>query len=491
MSVRPNARAASPALTEVRAPVATPALPLRLAILTTEPAMDSALDAARRVLAHAGVALDARPIPESALKGGTVGRIGVPQAVLDAVEGADAVLAPVIGRDPLEPATRLWRGLVRRYAAERDVSAMQTLPGSPAARAGHARDLVLVAQRMRVDGSTTHDDIDGWGRARRTAERVVRMAIADERDILVVTPPGRLGPQAKLLADAVDREARTHRITPPQVIKAGMLAAHIAGRRGVRRAVIVSAMTMAELRATLDNAIGSLGPWPAVSEGADRPFIAVELPATDDVQCVDPTGLLLACSMLLRERGDRAGEMLLHAMQVTVAAEARMRHVPAERLRIPAHQVAAAVIANWGRVLPAAEAHGMPLHDGQGADGLIVRIQTALAPADASEAMQAIVSAHGMQVAAVRAADLVPVLTTPVLDVRMRIGLGEPTLTDARVGALVRAVAAQFRCLLVAPWTPGGAAPAPTVSRSTPPDPRRMPTGRLARRSMAITVSLG
>ena len=66
-------------------PPAVPARPtLPLAGFWDDTGVDEALVAARRVLAHLGVALEPRTVPATLAKGGTVGRIGVPPQALRA-----------------------------------------------------------------------------------------------------------------------------------------------------------------------------------------------------------------------------------------------------------------------------------------------------------------------------------------------------------------------------------------------------------------------
>lgn len=482
-------------------PPAAPARPtLPVAGFWDDAGVDEALVAARRVLAHIGVALDPRAVPASIAKGGTVGRIGVPPQALRAVGEAGVALGATLSLDPLAPLPRMWRGLQRRCDVLADVRHCVTLPGSEAHRMGHERDIVLVSQRRTerslADWRGAEHDVDGWGRARRVAELAYRLAAADNRRVVLAVPPGRLTAGQKLLAEACDREARQQRAEGVRTVKAGLLAALLTGEAGRHPMVVVSPMSIEELSQTVAAAIGDTGPWPVVAAGERVTFYDVP-PVRGADGGVDPTGILLACVAMLQRQGlsDQATG-LLHALRLARAAEARMRPAGEPRLAIGADAFASAVIAHYGRhrpappapALPPAEPDDEPLlpWDDEPVHGLRLRVDASAGGDEHAirEAMGQVVFAHGLEVASVR-----PVTADPsLLDVRVRIRLGEAPLDDKAAGAVIRAVATRFPCRLITPWRSalGGAPARPSRAAAAPVTTVIVrPTGRLPRKAIA------
>lgn len=336
-----------------------PLKPLRLSagVLADDAALAGLLREMATFLPQTGTHLDLQSIPASLARGGTVGRIGVPQEATSVMLGHRLVIGANLGADPLLPVSRLWRGLQRRADVLADVRQCVTLPGSAAARAGNERDLVLCSQRI-IDRAARRSGDDGasayhWSRARQAADLAYRLATTEQRELLLVLPVGRGTGAQRYFTDALERKARQHRMPPPRMVKAGLLSALLSGDNGRQRWLVASVIPMDELIAMTDEAIGETGPWPVLSIGTDASFF--DLPARRTAHEHPVAGLLVVIGMLQRiGHGDRARAML-EALRVTSSAVMRMEAELGAVLTVPVPSFFAGVLANWGR---APMAHG-------------------------------------------------------------------------------------------------------------------------------------
>lgn len=333
--------------------------PLSVATLFADPVRDGVAIAVQQFLAAAGVALDLRVVPSSLARGGTVGRIGVPQNAADIVEQQRAVIGASFGDDPLAPVPRLWRGMQRRADVLVDLRQCLTLPGSDAHRAGNKRDVLLLSHRIleRTIRQARSDapSADQWTRARESAETVYRLAIAEQRTVMLVLPVGRGTAAQQSFADALDRQARVHRLPSPRIVKAGLLAALLCGESSTARWLVASVMPMSELSALATEAIGDAGPWPVVSIGRGATFYDMPASAPD---AHDPVPLLLVIVHMLQRSGLAASaRALCDAVLVTRTAEVRMREELGTDLPVPTEAFLNGVLANRGRS-PAGSAVG-------------------------------------------------------------------------------------------------------------------------------------
>ena len=324
---------------------------LTVATLFADTMRDGLAHAVQKFLASAGIALDLRSVPASLARGGTVGRIGVPHDAAVIVEQQRVVIGATFGGDPLAPVPRLWRGLQRRADVLLDLRRSLTLPGSDAKRAGNDRDVLLVSQRIlertlrqvRSDASSA----DEWTRARESAEIVYRLAAAEQRTVMLVLPIGRGTAAQHSFADALERQARVHRVPAPRILKAGLLSALLSGDSTSARWLVASVMPMDELSALATEAIGDTGPWPVVSVGRGATFYDMPM-ATSDAH--DPVPLLLVIVHMLQRSGRAASaRALTDALLVTRTAELRMREELGGELPVPTDAFLRGVLANWGR----------------------------------------------------------------------------------------------------------------------------------------------
>ena len=326
-------------------------LSLSAGVLVDDAALAVLLRDISDFLAQTGTHLDLQSIPSSLARGGTVGRIGVPHEAASVMLGRRLLIGANLGADPLLPIARLWRGLQRRADVLADIRPCATLPGSAAARAGTERDVVLFSQRI-VDRAARRSGDDGesayhWSRARQAAELAYRLATTEQRDVLLVLPVGRGTGSQRYFADALERKARQHRLSPPRTVKAGLLSALLSGEGGRERWLITSVMPMDELIAMTDEAIGDTGPWPVLSIGNDASFF--DLPATRTAH-EDPVAVLLLLIGMLQRigRADRA-RALLQSLRITASAVVRMEEELGMPLNVPVSSFLAGVLANWGR----------------------------------------------------------------------------------------------------------------------------------------------
>ncbi len=324
---------------------------LSVATLFADPHRDRLAQAVQASLSRLAVTIDLRSVPASLARSGTAGRISVPHAAAQIVQRQGAVLGAGFGGDPLTPIARLWRGLQRRADVLVDVRQCTTLSGSDAERAGNQRDVLLVTQRM-LDRSVRHSrsdsqSADRWTRARDSAEIVYRMAAAGQRSVLLVLPVGRgIGAQA-CFADALERHARAQRLPAPRAVKAGLLAALLAGARGDTRWLVASVMPIEELSQLVAEAIGDTGPWPVVSIGRGATFYDMPV-ASASVD--DPVPMLLALVNQLQRSGRvTIARAMFDALTVTMSAEARIREELGGALSVPVDAFLRGVSANWGR----------------------------------------------------------------------------------------------------------------------------------------------
>lgn len=324
---------------------------LRVAALFDDARHEQLFSALRDFCVTIGSPLQCQVIPASVAPGGTVGRIGVPRDVVAVMREQRIVVGATMGMDRYTPVTRLWRGLQRRADVLVDLRQCTTLPGSAADHAGHQRDVLLLSQRM-VDGIASRPRADSetgsvqaWSRARQVAEMVFRIAAAEQRTVLLVLPVGRGTEMQQFLRDAVERQARLHRIAPPRVVKAGLLSALLSGEQGRERWLVASVMPIADLCAAVDEAIGETGSWPVISIGRDATFY--DMPSTRGDDPLPP--LLLIATLLHRAGHTELARTLLQAVLLTTSAETRMREELGMPMAVPLEAFLRGVLANWGR----------------------------------------------------------------------------------------------------------------------------------------------
>lgn len=436
---------------------------LAVATLLEQPDMQSLLPSVHDFAASIGAPLDLRGIAADLARGGTVGRIGVPQAATAMMLQQRVVIGATRGGDPLAPVARLWRGLQRRAGVLVDVRQCCTMPGSAAHRAGVERDVVLfslrvlersAARRLPTDAA---DSADHWTRARQGAELAYRLAMADNRSVLLVHQVGRGTEGQQFFGDALERQARQHRLPAPRSVKAGLLSALLTGESGRERWLVVSAMSIDELSATACEAIGDTGPWPVVSLGRDATFY--DMPSSTS-GAATPLPMLLVLADLLRRAGRTdAARLLMESITLTTAALTRMREELGAPLEVPADAFLRGVLTNWGRLpltLAPRDRRSVD-RDVQVVSGLRLRMETTLTSAALRDAVSAALMPAGLEVASVRSLDAAPARATAEFEVRVRSRLGEPPLTDEAAHALVGVLGPSLRCLGVEPW-PAGAA---------------------------------
>jgi hypothetical protein len=210
--------------------------------------------------------------------------------------------------------------------------------------------VLLVAHRVlertaRAIGSTA-DDSDARIRALDAADLVCQLAMAEQREMLLVLPVGRGTASQRSFVDALERQARVHQLRAPRQVKAGLLAALLSGEGGDTRWIVATVMTMADVSAVACEAIGDTGPWPVVSIGRDACFY--DMPASGDAD--DPLPMLLAVSALLEREGHaESAQALIGAVSITLAAAARMREELGTDMPVPREAFLRGLLANWGR----------------------------------------------------------------------------------------------------------------------------------------------
>lgn len=437
-------------------------MPLSAAALLSDPQHLAQLSALRALCVAIGAPLECAMIPSTLARCGTVGRIGVPAEASALMMQQRVMLGATIGADPLLPVARLWRGLQRRADVQVDVRQCTTLVGSGAERAGNHRDVLLFSQRV-VDGSPRRRRSIGgaadavaheWSRARDAADLAYRLASAEQRRLLLVLPVGRGTDAQKYFGDALERQARVHRMSAPRTVKAGLLAALLSGDSGSERWLVASVIPIDELSAMVRESVGDTGPWPVISLGRDVTFL--DMPATPTAE---PLPLLLALATLLQRNG--CGDLartLVQAALLTTSAAARMRDELGGVLHVPVDAFMQGVLANWGRVTPACRPHDgrvLTRESGPVVAGLRLRVETTLSAAAVRDTVSAALMPAGLEVASVRAADTSEARRpAPAYDVRVRSRLGEPPLSDIGAEAVQKALRAAMRCLAVEPWVP-------------------------------------
>lgn len=425
-------------------------LTLAAATLFGDSARDAVLSAVQDFLVNAGAVLDLRSVPASLARARTVGRIGVPQDAAQIMMRQRTVIGANFGGDPRAPVARLWRGLQRRADVLIDARQCTTLPDSEANRSGNVRDVLLISQRFveRNDAHSERDSAQEWTRARDSAELVYRLAAAEQRTVLLVSPVGRGKRGQQQFIEALERQARVQRLPAPRMVKAGLLAALLCGESGSARWLVVSAMPIEELSDLTAEAIGDAGPWPVLSLGRGATFYS--LPANTP-RPDDPVPMLLVLVSMMQRSGRGAlARSLFDAMLVTRAAEARMREELGMELSVPVDAFLRGVTANWGRSLAdAAAAHGSAAHPV--ASALRLRIESALVASAVRQAVNAAVMPAGLEVASVRSVDARGARNQTHHDVIVRSRLGEPPLSDAAALALVGTLGDDLRCIAVEP----------------------------------------
>jgi hypothetical protein len=430
---------------------------LTLATLLDEPEYAPALQALTAFGGTVGLPLDIQSIPTHLARAGVVGRISVPQEAGTTMLRQRVVVGATLGAAPLAPVPRLWRGLQRRADVLVDMRLFRTLPGSDAYRAGVQRDVLLFSQRVTERASAQReiaaesDTADQWTRARYAAELAYRHASAENRQVFLVLPIGRGTAAQRLFSDAMLRQARLQRLAPPRIVKAGLLSALLTGEIGPARVLAASVMTIEELAATTREAIGDCGPWPVVSVGKRATFIDMPTAAAGVIQ---PLPLLLALASMLQRsgRGDVA-QQLEESVSLTLAALMRMREELGTAFLPPVDAFLRGVRTNWGRqpISGAAVAASSEAP----AQGLRLRIETSLAAGAVRDTINTALLAAGVEVASVRALELRNDRGTPLVDVRLRGGLGESGIPDSAANAFASALGPALQCVSLEPWSPG------------------------------------
>ncbi|MDZ7632804.1 MAG: hypothetical protein U5K74_16065 [Gemmatimonadaceae bacterium] len=422
-----------------------------------EQVMPALLDFSRTI----GAPVDWRAIPSAFARGGTVGRIGVPQEVSALMHQQRVVIGSTLGGDPLAPVARLWRGMQRRADVLIDLRACRTMPGSAADRAGIERDVLLMSQRVqerstakRTAARSDAESADQWTRARAAAEIAFRLAAAEGRRLLLVLPVGRGTESQQLLTDALERQARLHRLPAPRTVKAGLLSALLTGDAGRERLLVVSVMPIEELSATACEAVGETGPWPVVSLGRDATFYDMPQHASGEL---NPLPFLLVLGQVL-QRGNRAdlSRSLMESVTLTEAARARMVEELGAPITVPVDAYLRGVLTNWGRT-----SLGHAVRERRRTDrdrpliaGLRLRIETSHSAAAMREKLASALLHAGLEVASVRGADAGIDSMLSAFEVRIRSRLGEPALGDAAAEALAGALDRDLRCVAIEPWVP-------------------------------------
>jgi hypothetical protein len=444
--------------------------PVAVATLFDDQRWDENVDGVRSLCRRLRIPLDQAVIPAELARGGTVGRIGVPALALSVMRRQHVMLAATVGAEPLAAVPRLWRGLQRRADVLVDLRQRTTLPGSASARAGVSRDVLLLSQRIveRTGRSVGRSDenADQWSRARQAAEMAYRLASKEQRELLLVLPVGRTTPTQQLLGDALERHARQVRARPPRVVKAGLLSALLTGDNGATRWLVASVMTMDELCATVDEAVGDTGPWPVISVARDVAFY--DMPSAAPHASGMLAILLVLVNLLQRSGRTDVAHTLMQAVLVTADAQWNMRDDDEHPLHVPVSAFLDGVLANWGRSpLPTPAVHDHTRTDTAPSDaqmlGLRLRIETTMSAAALRDAVSAAVMPSGLEVASVRSVEGMLVPGVSLYDVRVRSRLGEPALSDSAANGIMRALTTPLRCVAVEPWNGGGAVVAARV----------------------------
>lgn len=282
------------------------------------------------------------------------------------------------------------------------------------------------------------------------------LAVTENRKLLLVLPVGRGTAAQQFFTDALERQARLHRLPSPRTVKAGLLSALLLGDGGRERWLVTSVMSIEELSLTAAEAVGDTGPWPVLSFGRTASFY--DMPAQAPGECIDPLPFLLVVSSLLQRSGRaEVARTLMHASLMTASAVTRMREEIGTSLHVPLDAWMAGVMANWGRtpLAPAPrERRASERREVPVVAGLRLRIETSLSATGVREAVNTAVMPAGLEVASVRAAEASLATSGSAFDVRVRSRLGEPPLSDSAAGALVRALGSPLRCVAVEPWNP-------------------------------------
>jgi hypothetical protein len=436
---------------------------IRLATLCSDERLDGLVREVQRFALEVGATIDRECIPAHLARGGTIGRIGVPHDAISLMLRQQVVVGSSIGADPLAPVSRLWRGLQRRADVLVDLRQCTTLPGSAASVAGVERDVLLVSQRLveratsRRPAPDANDTADQWTRARESADIVYRTAVAEQRSVLLVLPVGRATGMQQFFSDALARQARLHRLTPPRTVKAGLLSALLTGETGRERWLVASVIPIDDLAATAAEAVGDTGPWPVFSLGHGALFCGMPQQLAANL---DPVPLLLVLEYLLRRAGKfETARLLMQSLRTTVAALHRTREEFGAPFEIPVRDFLRGVLSNWGRAPSAGgvRERRTTQRGGPVVSGLRLRIESTLSASDMRTAVSASLMPAGLEVASVRSMDAPTGAAYGVFDVRVRSRLGEPPLSDEAATALVRALGAAVRCAAIEPWIPGGA----------------------------------
>jgi hypothetical protein len=444
----------------------TPALslsldPQRLSVGTLLDATDAdvAAEGLQRLASGVGLPLDHRSISPALARGGTVGRIGVPQDAVAVMRRQRVLIGALNADDALAPVTRLWRGLQRRADVLVDLQHCSTAADDVRGPGTGARDLLLCTQRLFERAtrrlSLDAESADQWLRARQVAEMAYRIATADGRQVLLVSPIGRGTEAQQLLSEAMHRQARQQRAAAPRTVKAGLLAALLIGDHTRDKQMIVSVMPMDELSALVTEAIGQARRWPVLSVGAETSFYTIQVGA-------DGTSDFGALCHVLVNLAQRAGRpdlavRLQQALALSTAAADRMREELGAPLHVPATALADAVLANLDRAAPGGAALQKPLPpDAATVTGVRVRVETILSAAAVRDQLTAALVPTGVEVASVRAVDAAqPATDRGVYDIRLRLQLGEVALGDNAGHALLALLECGARVLSVEPWIPG------------------------------------
>ncbi|MES3036068.1 MAG: hypothetical protein V4813_18835 [Gemmatimonadota bacterium] len=438
---------------------------LRVAALFDDAAQEALLHAFQAFSGQVGLPIECRLIPAALARGGTVGRIGVPREATAVMQAQQVVIGATVGGDPLAPVTRLWRGLQRRAEVTVDLRQCTTLPGSAADRSGNQRDILLFSQRVldatprRRRGGAGGDMAHEWARARDAAEMAYRVAAAEQRRLLLVLPVGRSTDAQQLFSDALERQARLHRMQPPRTVKAGLLSALLSGDAGRERWLVASVIPIDDLSAMACEAVGDAGPWPVIGVGRHATFC--DMPASHG-GAPDPLPLMLVISTLLHRNGRaEMARTLLQAALVTSSAERRMREELGSEMPVPVEAYLSGLLANWGRVpvtVAPRDRRSVARDDAPMVAGLRLRIETSLSAVALRDAVSAALAATGLEVASVRSADGLSGRDVALYDVRVRSRLGEPPLGDGAAFAIASVLDRSLRCLSVEPWSPSAAA---------------------------------
>jgi len=426
------------------------------ASLFADPAVDAMVEATAALSLRIGVPFARHGIPVSLARGGTVGRIGVPQHAVEIMHAHRVLIAATRGGDPLAPVARLFRGLQRRADILVDVRQCMTLPGSAAAAAGNERDVLLLTQRTNdrtvVRARHAFDNTTGHStRVRQAADLACRIAITETRKLLLVLPVGRGTKAHGDFAEAVERQARGQRLPTPRTVKAGLLSALLSGEGGQERWLVASVIPMDELTAMTVEAMGDTGPWPVIGYGRTASCYDLQ----EASAATDPLPMLLVLVSLLARAGHGdLSRTLQQAVLTTAAAHARMQEELGMTLQVPVAEFHNGVLANWGR--PPIGGPARALRATPTVTGLRLRIETTLtAPALRAVVTRAILSS-GLEVASVRGGETLLPAGLLSFDVRIRSRLGEPVLGDEAALALVGTFGGDLRCTAIDPMSQTG-----------------------------------